>query len=121
MNRREALAGIGAIVCPDLLQAILNAWKALQKRTRAHLFISGVVQGVSYRASTQVEAQKRGVVGWVKNLDDGRVEAVLQGPRERVDDLIRWCHHGPPAAKVDQVVVSWENPGDDWKSFDVHY
>jgi acylphosphatase len=86
---------------------------------RAHLFISGRVQGVSYRASTQEEARKRGVTGWVKNLADGRVEAVLQGPKDKVDDLIEWCRKGPPAAKVEKVEVSWEKPEEDLKTFEI--
>ena len=139
MKRREFLAGAAAAaafpglydaraVRPDLLEVILNAWKGFQKRAqaaaevvRAHLFISGIVQGVSYRASTQVEAQKCGVVGWVKNLEDGRVEAVLQGPRTQVEEVIRWCHRGPPAAKVEKVAVAWEKAADEFKAFDVRY
>jgi len=85
------------------------------------LFISGTVQGVSYRASTQEQARKRGIAGWVKNLADGRVEALAQGTREPVDDLVKWCHTGPPAAKVEKVVVSWEDVGDDLKGFEVRY
>ena len=88
---------------------------------RAHLFISGQVQGVSYRASTQEQAKKRGVTGWVKNLPDGRVEAVLQGPKDKVDDLIEWCRKGPPAAKVDKVEVSWEKAEEDLKTFEIRY
>lgn len=136
MKRREFLAAAAAAfpglsdapaVRPDLLEVILNAWKGFQKRAeaaevvRAHLFISGIVQGVSYRASTQIEAQKRGVVGWVKNLEDGRVEALLQGPRSKVDEIVRWCHQGPPAAKVEKVVVAWEKAADEFKAFDVRY
>src|SRR5262245_53775440 len=86
---------------------------ALACTVRVRLFISGVVQGVSYRASTQEQAHRRGIVGWVKNLEDGRVEAVAQGSKDRVTELIAWCRKGPPAAKVEKVEVTWEEVGDD--------
>ena len=107
MNRRE------------FLLAPLAA--ALSCTVRVRLFISGVVQGVSYRASTQEQARPRGIVGWVKNLEDGRVEALAQGSKDRVTELIDWCRKGPPAAKVDKVDVSWEDVGDEFRAFDVRY
>ncbi len=71
--------------------------------TRA--LISGVVQGVWFRQSTKQEADRLGVVGWVRNLEDGRVEAVIQGPEEAVAALVAWCQHGPEQARVDRVVT----------------
>jgi acylphosphatase len=128
MNRREFLASAaGAAVWEKSILSFGRTFVeqiaiALQpRRSRAHLFISGVVQGVSYRASTQEQANQRGVVGWVRNLQDGRVEAVLQGPKEKVDDLIRWCRRGPPAAKVEKVDVAWEKVADEFPRFDVRY
>jgi len=94
---------------------------ALSCTIRVRLFISGVVQGVSYRASTQEQARRRGIVGWVKNLDDGRVEAVAQGTKERVEELIAWCRKGPPAAKVEKVDVTSEEVGDELRGFEVRY
>ena len=88
---------------------------------RVHLFISGVVQGVSYRASTREQARPRGIVGWVKNLEDGRVEAVAQGSKDKVTELIAWCRKGPPAAKVDKVEATWEDVGDDFKDFEIRF
>ena len=92
---------------------------ALSCTVRVRLFISGVVQGVSYRASTQEQARRQGILGWVKNLDDGRVEAVAQGSKDRVAELIAWCRKGPPAAKVEKVDVSWEEVGDELRGFEV--
>lgn len=86
---------------------------------RAHLFVSGVVQGVSFRASTQDQARRRAVVGWVKNLDDGRVEAVAQGTKEKVAELVAWCRKGPPAAKVEKLDVTWEEVGDEFRDFEI--
>ncbi|MBS3760871.1 acylphosphatase [Halodesulfurarchaeum sp.] len=79
-------------------------------RTRVHVFVSGTVQGVFYRATTRDQARKRGVDGWVKNLDDGRVEAVFEGPEAALDSMIEWCHEGSPAASVTDVSVSIEEP-----------
>jgi acylphosphatase len=114
MNRREFLAcGVAAALAPAGASAKAGC------TIRVRLFISGTVQGVSYRASTQEQARKRDVVGWVRNLEDGRVEALAQGSRDRVEELVAWCHRGPPAAKVEKVVVSFEDVNDEFKTFDV--
>ena len=65
--------------------------------------IAGRVQGVWYRASTQAEAERLGLTGWVRNLPDGRVEAQAQGREQQVEALVRWCHGGPPQARVSGV------------------
>jgi acylphosphatase len=80
------------------------------ERTRAHVHITGRVQGVFFRANTRDQARKRGVDGWVRNLDDGRVEAVFEGPQSAVDAMIEWCHEGSPAAEVTDVAVKTEEP-----------
>ncbi len=77
---------------------------------RAHVFISGRVQGVNFRASTRDEARRSNVRGWVRNLDDGRVEAVFEGPRAAVHRLVSWSHSGPIGAHVDHVELIWEDP-----------
>jgi acylphosphatase len=82
-------------------------------RTRAHVFVSGRVQGVFFRANTRDEARSRGVDGWVQNLDDGRVEAVFEGPSEAVEEMVEWCHTGSPAAAVEDVEVEYEDPADE--------
>ena len=79
-------------------------------RTRAHVFVSGTVQGVYYRASTRDAARERDVDGWVRNLDDGRVEAVFEGEESAVEELVEWCHTGSSAASVEDVEVSYEEP-----------
>ncbi|ACS90217.1 MULTISPECIES: acylphosphatase [Thermococcus] len=77
---------------------------------RAHLRIYGRVQGVGFRWSMQREAKKLGVNGWVRNLPNGSVEAVIEGERERVEALIGWAHQGPSWARVTRVEVGWETP-----------
>lgn len=72
---------------------------------RIRAIISGRVQGVSYRASTAHEARRLGLTGWVRNLPDGRVELEAEGMPDAVEALVRWCHEGPPAAKVTDVGV----------------
>ena len=86
---------------------------------RARLLISGIVQGVGYRYSCRREAQSLGLTGWVRNLPDGRVEAVLQGTREQVERMIKWCYRGPEEARVSDIAVSYEEPAEDSKEFGV--
>jgi acylphosphatase len=82
------------------------------ERDRAHVHVSGRVQGVYFRASTREQAAERGVDGWVRNLADGRVEAVFEGPPAAVDAMVEWCHEGSPRARVDGVEVTREPPED---------
>jgi acylphosphatase len=86
---------------------------------RAHLHISGIVQGVGYRWHARREAQGIGLTGWVRNLDDGRVEAVLQGTKEQVERMIQWCYRGPEEARVSGIEVAYEEPGSDCTDFGV--
>ncbi|PSP88499.1 acylphosphatase [Halobacteriales archaeon QS_4_69_34] len=79
-------------------------------RTRAHVLVSGRVQGVSYRASTRDAARERGVDGWVRNLADGRVEAVFEGEESAVEEMIEWTHTGSPAADVESVDAEYGDP-----------
>jgi acylphosphatase len=79
-------------------------------RVRVHVHVSGRVQGVYYRANTRDAARERGVDGWVRNLDDGRVEAVFEGPPDAVESMVEWCHGGSPAADVSDVATEREEP-----------
>ena len=83
------------------------------------LRIRGRVQGVFYRDSTQREAQRLGLRGWVRNRNDGSVEAVALGPPERIAALIDWCHEGPPLARVAEVGVTEESGDADEPEFEV--
>lgn len=88
---------------------------------RVHIWVSGKVQGVWYRATTVEEAKKLGLTGWVRNLPDGRVEIVAEGPRESLERLIAWCHEGPPLAVVDEVKVVWEPYTGEFANFSIAY
>ena len=76
--------------------------------TRRHVVISGDVQGVSFRDETRKEAEQAGLAGWVRNRDDGSVEAVFEGDADAVERLVEWCRSGPSSADVDDVDVSEE-------------
>ncbi len=78
---------------------------------RVHGFVSGRVQGVWYREACRSRAEAHGVAGWVRNLDDGRVEVVLEGERTAVDAVAAWCRTGPARARVDTVEMAEERPG----------
>lgn len=88
-------------------------------KVRARLLISGIVQGVGYRYACRMEAQGVGLVGWVRNLTDGRVEAQLQGTREQVERMIRWCYRGPDEARVSDISVTYETVSDDLEDFGI--
>jgi acylphosphatase len=78
--------------------------------TRARVRVHGRVQGVFFRAETQARARSLGLSGWVRNAEDGSVEAVFEGERERVESMIEWCRRGPSGARVDDVEVAYEEP-----------
>jgi len=84
---------------------------------RARIYVSGLVQGVFYRANAQKEAQRLKVTGYVKNLLDGRVEAVIEGEDLCVNKMIQWCEVGPKYARVDKVEVNNEQYKGEFKDF----
>ncbi len=88
---------------------------------RARLRIQGRVQGVFFRASTREQARRLGVRGNVRNLFNGDVEVNAEGERQAVESLIRWCHHGPSAARVTLVNITWESYKGEFDQFDVDY
>jgi acylphosphatase len=77
---------------------------------RAHLHIAGQVQGVGFRAKATMQAGTLGLLGWVCNLPDGRVEVVAEGERAMVEQLIDWCRSGPARATITDVDLKWEPP-----------
>jgi acylphosphatase len=86
---------------------------------RAHLRLSGRVQGVGFRISAAEEARRRRLTGWVRNLDSGGVEAVFEGPHADVADIVRWCEDGPPGAFVRDLQVKWDEPPEHFVRFEV--
>ena len=109
-----------AVLNPLKQHARMKGGPMTGKRTKK-VIISGKVQGVFYRLETQKAALQAGVAGYVKNLANGSVEAVFQGPSEAVDQMVAWCHQGPPAARVDQVIDEVAPSQTDFKDFEVRY
>jgi acylphosphatase len=88
-------------------------------KVRAHVYVSGRVQGVFFRSETRDEAARHAVTGWVRNLPDGRVEAVFEGEKENVDKLVDFCRRGSIGARVAKVEVTWETYTGDFKNFQI--
>lgn len=86
---------------------------------RRHVIVSGRVQGVFFRDTTQREARRLGVAGWVRNLDDGTVEAVFEGDSNAVESMLEFCRRGPERARVDEVAVAADQPLEGLEGFDV--
>ena len=91
------------------------------EKIRAHIFVSGKVQGVFYRENTRKKAEKLGVTGWVKNLRDGRVEAVFEGDKKKVEEMVNWARKGPIWAKVEALDVIWEDYRGEFNGFEIRY
>ncbi len=91
------------------------------EKDRAHLKITGRVQGVGFRNNTRRKAQELDVTGWVKNLADGSVEMVAEGNKEDIDELITWANTGPRLANVEDVEVDREEPKNEFDSFSIRY
>jgi acylphosphatase len=88
-------------------------------RERAHVYISGNVQGVFFRDSTRRKANELDLNGWVKNTPDGRVEALFEGTSDAVQEMLDWCKEGPAQADVEDVDAEHEDPEEDLKGFEV--
>ena len=91
-----------------------------EEKTRAHVFIRGKVQGVYFRQKTKQVATEHRVTGWVCNLPDGRVEAVFEGDKTDVNDVIEWCHVGPANSRVDDVDARFEKYSGEFSSFTIN-
>jgi acylphosphatase len=86
---------------------------------RAHVLVSGRVQGVFFRDSTRQKAEELGLAGWVENVPDGQVEALFEGPSERVREMVRWCEEGPQHASVENVDTDFASASGDLEGFEV--
>ncbi|HEX17001.1 MAG TPA: acylphosphatase [Thermoplasmatales archaeon] len=90
-------------------------------KVQAHVLISGRVQGVWFRANTKEKARQLNLKGWVRNLPDGRVEALFEGEKEMVEEMIKWCHKGPPLAEVEKVEVEYRDYEGKFDDFSILY
>ncbi len=90
-----------------------------EDQSRVRLRIEGRVQGVFFRYSAVEESVRLRLRGWVRNCPDGSVEVVAEGPRQNIEDLIRWCHHGPPGAHVHNVRIQREDYKGEFSTFHI--
>ena len=86
-----------------------------------HLIISGRVQGVFFRHHTNIEANKLGLKGFVRNTSDGNVELIAEGPEDKLNQLIAFCKKGPDSAEVTDVKIEYQEPKNEFNSFSVRY
>ena len=93
----------------------------MEINVRAHVIISGRVQGVFFRMETQKAAQLYGVSGWVRNKADRTVEALFEGDKKSVDLILEWCSKGSPPARVEKTDVNWEDYTGEFKEFKITY
>jgi acylphosphatase len=93
----------------------------MNKKVRAHILVSGRVQGVFFRDSTRRIAEELGIFGWVKNSDNSKVEAVLEGEKEIIQKLIEWAKRGPIFARVSGVEIEWQDYKGEFKNFEIRY
>ena len=97
----------------------LKAAVAEVESARAHIRLAGRVQGVGFRYYTADEARRRHLSGWVRNLDSGGVEAVFEGPRKVIEDMLRWCNEGPAGAYVRDLQTAWDEPPEHLTGFEI--
>ncbi len=91
----------------------------MDENIQAHVIIQGRVQGVCFRMETHRAARGHGVAGWVRNLPDGSVEAVFEGTRQQVEQVLDWCRKGPPPGRVDKVDVKWKSAAGQFNGFSI--
>ena len=89
--------------------------------SRAHLFVTGRVQGVFFRLETKHNADRHDVKGWVRNLPDGRVEALFEGEKHAVETLIAFCRQGPSGAQVAKIELTWQTYTGEFDRFKIKH
>ncbi len=90
-------------------------------QSRIHIIVFGGVQGVFFRANTEETANRLGVTGFVRNLPDGTVEVVAEGEKEKLEELLKWCSHGPSAASVSKIKHEWGESKSEFSGFAIRY
>lgn len=93
----------------------------MNNKKRVQLLISGRVQGVGFRMSTRIKAKKLGITGWVKNLENGKVKAVAEGEKQKLEEFIKWARKGPFTAKVKDLEVNFKEHKGDFNKFSIEY
>ena len=91
------------------------------ENARAHIVVSGLVQGVFFRANTSNKALELGLYGKVKNIKDGTVDIIVEGKKSKIERLIEWCQQGPSRARVTNVKTEWEKPTGQFHNFSIEH
>ena len=86
-----------------------------------HILVTGKVQGVFFRQATKVIAIKNHVTGWIKNLESGQVEILLEGEDQNVNSIVEWCHNGPANSRVDEIKIEQQKFSGQYLNFEVRY
>lgn len=89
--------------------------------TNVFVRVSGRVQGVWFRASTKQKAEQLGVTGWIRNTSDGCIEAIFEGNKNMVKEMVDWCNHGPPQAKVENIEIKNQPVTNAFDGFAIKY
>jgi len=95
--------------------------RGAEEKIRAHIYVSGRVQGVYYRETSKKTAEKLGISGWIKNLKDDRVEGVFEGDKSKVEKMVSWSRKGSFWASVDSFDVIWEDYKSEFSNFEIRY
>lgn len=90
-------------------------------KVRCHIFISGLVQGVFFRSTTEQMAGVLGLKGWVRNTENGKVEVLIEGEKEKVEEMIKWLHKGSSMARVEKVDIEWQEYKGEFPDFKIRY
>ena len=90
-------------------------------KIQTHVIISGKVQGVWFRLNTKNKAEQLNLNGWVRNTNDGKVEAVFEGEERDINEMIKWCYEGPPLANVKNVNIETKSPSNCFDKFEIKY
>ncbi|GEM_PF-107053 len=120
-RRRPEAGASGADAFPSRGLGTREGCELMTDKARAHVVVSGKVQGVFFRAETKKTAARYGVFGWVKNNSDGTVEAIFEGDEDDVKAVTEWCRQGPPHSRVKDVTVIYEDYSGKFKGFDITY
>lgn len=88
---------------------------------RVNIFVAGLVQGVFFRSQTKNKAEELGLLGWVRNLADGRVEILAEGEKDKLEKLVNWAKKGPDLARVDGLETNWQEFKGEFEDFEIRY
>jgi acylphosphatase len=91
----------------------------MKMKSRSHIFVSGKVQGVFFRENTREKAAEFGLNGFIRNLQNGKVEAIFEGEKEKIEKIIQWIKKGPETTQVENIEINWQNYKGEFKNFEI--